>query len=1035
MHRLALGHPLDEVRRDLEDAVAFAQAIGFNLIAIVSSEVLHFIRALQGLTPGLAVLGDDEAEEERFAQVLATGKHLGSGRYWRSIHKVMCLHLNGDHAEAVARTLNVEPALTACLTVYEEADLNFYAGLARAGCASEAPPGTAPIEALKTNAARLARLAADNPSAFTCRARLLAAEIARLDGQEAEAQSLYEQAIASARAQGLPHDEAVALETAARYYMARGLQAAAYGLLRSARGGYQRWGAYAKVRQLDRSYPRLRDELEPSPGALVSGPLAHLDLTTVVRAAQAISAEIDLDQLIETLLRLAMEQAGADRAALLLYRNGALERLAEAVTDHGTVKVSANDPGEADRELPQSVLNYAIRTRTSVITDDAAASDLFGNDDYVRTHKPGSVLCVPLLKQTQLVGLMYLENRLTPHAFSAQSTALLEHIAGQAAISLENARLYADLRDQEARVRRLLESNLIGIFFWDFSGRIVTANDAFLEMVGYSQQDLAQGRIDWRQMTPEAFQPLDRAMGELVSSSGRCPAYEKAFNRQDGTSVPVLIGSGSIEGSGADGVAFVLDLTERKQAEKERDARRQAEAASQAKSDFLASMSHELRTPLNGILGYAQILAREPDLNERERRGVDVIQKSGAHLLTLINDLLDLAKIEAGKLDLGVGEIALGSFLIDISDIVAVSAHERGIDLVCVTDPALPRAVRGDELRLRQVLLNLLGNAVKFTDHGEVRLTVNLTPNGRLKFEVADTGIGIATDELETIFQPFDQVGDAARRATGTGMGLAISRRIVRLMGGDILVESRPGEGCRFWFELDLPITAPKTVSISRPRMLIGYQGTRRRVLVVDDDAMNRAVLSDLMTPLGFTVAEASSGREALESAKSWPPDLILTDHVMADLDGHALARELRKIPFLAGTPLIVLSARASHLDERAGLDAGANTFLPKPIEVNKLLDLIGDILGLGWVEAPASPDEDVAAPDRRSIPPREELEALHELALRGVMGKIVHWADRIDKLDRRYAFFTGQLRVLAEQFQSKAILQLVERHLTDMGD
>ncbi|MEO8122227.1 MAG: ATP-binding protein, partial [Rhodoferax sp.] len=237
----------------------------------------------------------------------------------------------------------------------------------------------------------------------------------------------------------------------------------------------------------------------------------------------------------------------------------------------------------------------------------------------------------------------------------------------------------------------------------------------------------------------------------------------------------------------------------------------------QAKSVFLANMSHELRTPLNGILGYAQILLRDKTLSERDISGLTVIQKSGEHLLTLINDILDFAKIEAGKLELYLTDIDLPKFLHAIAEMIEVKAVQKDLEFSCDMAPDLPNWVRADEKRLRQVLLNLLSNAVKFTDHGSVRLWVSMSAAGRIRFEVQDTGVGIGADQLETIFQPFEQAGDMQRRLGGTGLGLAISRQFLKLMGSEVRVESRVGEGSTFWFELDLPVIESKVEEVLGP--------------------------------------------------------------------------------------------------------------------------------------------------------------------------------------------------------------------------
>jgi signal transduction histidine kinase/CheY-like chemotaxis protein len=477
------------------------------------------------------------------------------------------------------------------------------------------------------------------------------------------------------------------------------------------------------------------------------------------------------------------------------------------------------------------------------------------------------------------------------------------------------------------------------------------------------------------------------------------------------------------------GVAFVLDLTQRKQAEAEREARRVAEAANRAKNEFLATMSHELRTPLNGILGYAQILQRSKSLSERDIEGVNVIQQSGEQLLTLINDILDLAKIEAGKLEFSRTDIALDEFLRIIAAIINVRARQKGLDFVCDFAPDLPIGIRADETRLRQVLLNLLANAVKFTDQGRVSLRVRCWPPSRLRFEVQDSGIGIDTDLLDTIFQPFEQVGDPQRRLGGAGLGLAISRQLVRLMGGEIRVTSELGVGSTFWFELDVPVI--ETMAAAPPeRSVTGYEGPRKTVLVADDVAANRAMAIDLLSQLGFEVIEAANGREALTKAHATRPDWILMDVVMPEIDGLEATRRLRQLPGLADVPIIAMSASASGSDKQKCLAAGMNAFVPKPIDVDKLLIQIATLLKLNWTYEPqAAPCAEEAAAGPLVAPPAQELERLHQLARLGDMRNIVQWAARVAELDERYRPFAARLRRMAKGYQSKAILTFVERY------
>jgi predicted ATPase/GAF domain-containing protein len=464
---LFAGDALVEVQRETEHGLAFAQKARFGVMIAVITTKLALVRTLRGLTPKFGSFDDEQFDELRMERHFASNPDLevAECRYW--IRKLQARFFAGDSQSAITASSRAQRLLWTSLTVPEAAEYHFYRALTHAACCDSAPAGERRqhIDAVAADYRQLQLWAENCPENFENRAALAGAEIARLEGRELDAERLYEKAIRSARANGFVHNEAIAYEVAARFYAARGFEEFARAYLRNARDGYLRWGADGKVRQLDEMYPHLRAE-EPAPGptSTIAAPVERLDLATVIRVSQAVSGEMVLEKLIETLMRTAIEQAGAERGLLILSRGAEPRIEAEATTGGDTVRVQLRDVPVTADVLPDSVLHYVLHARESVVLDDATAKSPFAADPYIRERAAHSILCLPLITQAKLIGVLYLENNLAPRSFAPARIAVLKLIASQAAISLENTRLYRNLEQREAKIRGLVDANIIGIF-------------------------------------------------------------------------------------------------------------------------------------------------------------------------------------------------------------------------------------------------------------------------------------------------------------------------------------------------------------------------------------------------------------------------------------------------------------------------------------------------------------------------------------------------------------------------------------------
>jgi PAS domain S-box-containing protein len=840
---LTSGDSLSDVQREAEIGLQFAHKLRFGFAIDIITSHLALVRTLRGSTLEFGCFDNERFEERQFECHLASEPRLAQPEciYW--IRKLQARFLSADYASAVDASLHAQRLIWSVPSNLDTIDYHYYAALSHAALwdSASADQRLQHGSALAVYHQQLEVWAENCPENFETLSALVGAEIARIEGRELDAERLYEQAIRSARANSFVHNEAIAYERASAFYRARGLDQFAELYLRNARDAYHRWGADGKVRQLDERSPHLSQrEREPIPTSTIGATVEHLDLATVIKVSQAVSGEIVMDKMLDTLMRTAIEHAGAERGLLVVLRG--VERIvaAEATTKRDAVTVQRRDEAATATMLPHAVLHYVLRTHESLILDDAAAQNPFADDCYIQQQNARSILCLPLLRpvtscldsvpapwetqginHTKLIGVLYLENNLAPRVFAPARIAILKLLASQAAISLENTGLYHDLAERESKIRRLVEANIIGIFIYALEGRIVEANDAFLQMVGYDREDLVSGRIRWTDLTPPEW--LDRDLRQWMpklQKTGILPPFEKEYLRKDGSRVPVLIGVATFEEGGNEGVAFVLDLTERRRTEAERmklqERLREAEKL-EAIGRFASGIAHDFNNILGGIMAYGEMLFDEAAENTVRKRHAQNVLTAATRGRDLVQQILAYSRGHRGKqstTDIGRAvaesiELLRGSLPASIS--------------LDVRLPSKSLVVLGDATRLHQVIMNLCSNAIhSMSEGGTLRIAV--TPvdvsaertlsQGVLQVRqyaclvAEDTGSGMDETALPRIFEPFFTTKEIGR---GTGLGLALVYAIVTDLHGAIDVKSAPTKGSRF--SIYLPLAESKATA------------------------------------------------------------------------------------------------------------------------------------------------------------------------------------------------------------------------------
>jgi len=873
------GTDLAFVQREFATLYQTVQATGQFVAGLALAPWGQAVACLRGDAPDPAVLSGDICDPAQLVPTLEQVNFVtGSFYYWSAAASLsLWFGRPADAVEQARKALGMEMAVLGASCLPWNRYLLVLALIQQAGRtegderAALLAEADALVESADAPHMAFAHLTEQCPANFRHRELLVQAERARVDGRELDAMRAYDAATDAARLAGVTGDAALGLELAARFHRDAGRPRVAAVYVADARDACEEWGALAKVAQLEADFPELlrpRAAATPAAGATSS---TSLDLATVTKASQAIAGELLIDRLLQRLMRILLESAGARRALLLLPRDNGLRITAVGTVDDDQVDV-LDQPIGGSVGLAGSVVNYVARTQDTVVIGDARTTQRFAADGWLHDSGVRSLLCAPLVNQGELSAIVYLENDLATDAFTPDRIELLRVLAGQAAIAIDHARLYEELRQQ--------------------TDELEDKNQALTE--------------------------LDRL-----------------------------------------------------------------------RDQFLANTSHELRTPLNGIIGIAESLVEgvTGQLPPATLDNLGLVVSSARRLSNLVNDLLDFSTLQHGKPTLARRPVDLTAMVAAVLRMSQWLVGEKDLLLESEVADDLP-AVYADEDRLEQILTNLVGNAVKFTESGSVRVRAELD-GGMVRVDVIDSGIGIREEVQDRIFESFEQAdGSTSRLFGGTGLGLAVARELVILHGGEIGVESQPGKGSTFWFTLvptdEQPVVSPSSAASltalrqvpARPELaqarpapaapaptssdaspvLNADTGEAPRVLVVDDDATNLQVLVNQLSVRGFDVESALSGIQALNMIEAgYVPDVILLDVMMPTITGYDVTRKLRERFSPSELPIVLLTAKTLVKDLIEGLEAGANDYLTKPFSSGELLARLRTHLNLSSINKAVS--------------------------------------------------------------------------------